>query len=157
MQLHNFSATALSPIASAREARGGEHVEMGSGPVMSIATLVDAWHPSADGDEPDWTRFRALADHLHLQVADVPAAIGATPASSGSERVDNLLAAIAEKIADDHGLARPHWTAGVQPLREPWRSSGTPRMREREASEAPAQFLARGIELAADNVWRRRP
>lgn len=123
---------------------------------MSIASLVDAWHPGPDGDEPDWTRLRAFVDHLHLHEEGVHAAIEHAPPLSGSERIDNLLAAIAEKLADDHGLIRPRWTADVRPLREPWRPSGTPRMREKEAGEAPEQLLARGIELAADNVWRRR-
>lgn len=125
-------------------------------PNPSIARLADAWHPSADGDEPDWTRFRALADHLHLSGDDTEATIRIAPLPSGSARIDNLLAAVAEKLADDRRLDRPRWTEAIAPLRQPWESSGTPRMRAREASEAPRQFRERGIHFAADNLWRRR-
>lgn len=131
-------------------------VDAADPPKVSLARLADAWHPSSDGDEPDWTRFRALADHLHLHPEDARDAIAIAPPPTGSERIDNLLAAVAEKLADDHRLAGPRWTDAVAPLREPWESSGTPRMRARETREAPRKFLERGIRLAADNIWRRR-
>ncbi len=125
-------------------------------PAVSLARLTDAWHSSAGGDEPDWTRFRALVDHLRLHPYDVPAAIDIAPPPSGSDRIDNLLAGVAEKLADDRRIDRPRWTETVTPLSEPWESSGTPRMRVSEAAEAPKQFAKRGIHLAADNIWRRR-
>jgi hypothetical protein len=124
--------------------------------MIVLASLIDAWHASAYGDEPDWTRFRALVDHLRFHPDEIAGAIALAPTQSGSARIDNLLAAIAEKLADDGGLTRPPWTAVVAPLDHAWSPVGTLRMREREMREAPRQFRARNIHVASDNVWRNR-
>jgi transcriptional regulator with XRE-family HTH domain len=131
-------------------------LEAGPPPAASVARLTDAWHARPEGDQPDWTRFRSLVDHLRLHPDVVAAAIEIAPMTSGSDRIDNLLAGVAEKLADDHHLERPPWTRAVLPLTEPWESSGTPRMRAKEGAEAPRQLRARNILLAEDNIWRRR-
>ena len=118
----------------------------------SLASLHDAW--IARQDDADWTRLRAFVDHLHLHPEQVDHAIRLRPRPSADTRLDNLLAAIAEKTADDNDTKRPRWTGSVPPLTEPWQSSGTPQMRRRESAAAPEQFIARGIEIAATNVWR---
>jgi hypothetical protein len=120
----------------------------------SLTSLHDAWNDRHD--DVDWTRVRALVDHLHRHPEQITDAIGGRPRPSGNARLDNLLAAIAEKTADDHALPRPRWTSSVRALAEPWESSGTPLMRRREQTAAPKQFLDRGISLAATNVWRSR-
>jgi hypothetical protein len=119
-----------------------------------LADLHDAW--ITGHDDADWTRLRAFVDHLYLHPEQVAGAIGARPGHVEHARLENLLAAIAEKIADDHELPRPRWTASVAALAEPWESSGTPTMRRRELAGAPSQFTDRGIHLAATNVWRSR-
>jgi len=126
--------------------------------VVPLADLVDAWTATADGSvEPDWTRFRAFADQLrrHPELAGVAIAPG--PAPSGSLLVDNLLAAIAERVADEVGLRRPRWTRAVEPLLEPWEAPGTPRMRAANAAKTAPQFEARGLSLAESTIWRDRP
>lgn len=120
----------------------------------SLADQHDAW--IAGHDDADWTRLRAFVDHLHLHPERVADAISVRPPHVENARLENLLAAIAEKIADDDGLPRPRWTASVAALAEPWESSGTPAMRRRELDAAPSQFTDRGIHLAVTNVWRSR-
>ena len=119
-----------------------------------LADLADAW--IARHDDADWTRIRTFVDHLHLHPEHVASAISARPHHVEHARLENLLAAIAEKTADDYGLPRPRWAASVAELAEPWESSGTPTMRRRELDSAPSQFTDRGIHLAETNVWRLR-
>lgn len=121
----------------------------------SLADLVDAWSiDSAGREQPDWTRLRAFLDYLanHLELA--AAAIEVTPPGSGSPFIDNLLAGIAEKIADDTGLSRPAWTEEVAPLDQPWEGLGTPRIRAANAAAAPPQFVARQILIPTESLWR---
>lgn len=126
-------------------------------PTPTLASLADRWTRDVHGDPlPDWTRWRALADQLLLRPELTGAAILPTPNPSGSSFVDNLLAATAEKLADDIGIRRPGWTMRYQPLREPWRPPGTPRMQTEAAARTPAQFAARNITLPADAIWRPR-
>jgi hypothetical protein len=120
----------------------------------SLADLHDAW--DARHGDADWTRLRAFVDHLHQHPELIAEAIAVRPRRTASPRLDNLLAGIAEKTADDLGLPRPRWTSSVPELTESWWSSGTPAMRQREQASAPEQFLVRGIHLAATNVWRSR-
>jgi hypothetical protein len=46
---------------------------------------------------------------------------------SGSALIDNLLAATAEKLADDAQIRRPAWTERLPPLYTPWTAPTTPR------------------------------
>ena len=69
--------------------------------------------------------------------------------------VDNLIAGVAEKIADDANLPRPHWTKSLRPLLSPWLPPGTPRMQSAEAAGAPPQLAARNVMLSAANLWRK--
>jgi len=108
-------------------------------------------------DHVDWTALRALVDWLTRYPDHTDAAIADPPTRSGDPRLDNLLAATAEKLADDAGRPRPRWPAAVAPLPHPWRPSGTPRQQEREASTTPSQFSARNLLLGADNLWRTVP
>jgi hypothetical protein len=118
-----------------------------------IATLVDS---IGSEDRLDWTVIRAWADHVNRYPASLPGSIEQMPAASGSDRIDNLLAAIVEREADLACIPRPTWTVDVRPLDEPWRANGTPRMQDIEHQHAPVQFLDRGIWLGEANVWRRR-
>ena len=122
-----------------------------------LASLVDAWRPSPRGDVIDWTRLRSLADYLALHPADVPSSIRRRPAPTGSELLDNLLAAMAETLADMLGEDRPPWTLRVSSMRTPWASPGTPRMQALARAATPPAFAARGMTLAATSIWRERP
>jgi hypothetical protein len=105
--------------------------------------------------QPDWTQLRGFVDHLRLHPELTAVAI-ATPPGSRSAFIDNLLAAIAEKLTDDLGIRRPRWTRHVAPLTAPWHAPGTPRMQAANAAATPEQFAARNIALPAAAIWRDR-
>jgi len=107
-------------------------------------------------EEPDipFTRLRGLMDWLELHADAATDAIADPPPRTGNEHLDNLLAAIANKIADENLPTRPTWTDSVPIPDAPWRSPGTPRMQSLEAAKAPHQFAERQIFLAANNFWR---
>jgi transcriptional regulator with XRE-family HTH domain len=122
-----------------------------------LADMSDAWTEDATGTEhPDWVRFRAFADQLALRPALTAQAILPEPPLSGSSLLDNLLAAIAEKVADDAGITRPRWTHGRPPLSEPWSSAARPSKQAEAALGAPAQFARRGLLIPAATIWRKR-
>jgi hypothetical protein len=96
--------------------------------------LADLVEP-ADGTvvpEPEWTRLR------------------------GSRLIDNLLAAIAEKLAANVGIRAAAWTALVEPLDTPWEAPGTPRRRAATAAQTAPEFAARNITLSTSAIWRDR-
>jgi transcriptional regulator with XRE-family HTH domain len=120
-----------------------------------LADLADAWTTDRAGQEqPDWTRLRALLDALARNPDLAAHAIRAKPRPSGSAFFDNLLAGIAEKVADDASMPRPAWTKKVSTLDEPWESLGTPRMRADAAARTPSQLAARRILVPARTLWR---
>jgi len=97
--------------------------------------------------------FAAWRDRHADRVAE---AIPISPARSGNDRLDNLTAAFAERVADTRCLDRPSWTRAVKPLLIAWHlEGGAPRVRAHSAAAAPPQFSARNIHLAEDSVWRR--
>jgi transcriptional regulator with XRE-family HTH domain len=119
----------------------------------ALADLAYAWR---EGPEPgpDWTRIRGFTGWLARHPDSIDAALARPPTRTSHERLDALLAAIAEKTADDAGRPRPRWCATVPRLRERWYSSGPRQTRELAAKAAPPQFRARNICLSARNVWR---
>jgi transcriptional regulator with XRE-family HTH domain len=120
----------------------------------ALAALADAWSASPTDAKINWTRLRAFLDWLRAHPNEVEAAISTPPPRSGNKQLDALLAAIAEKVADDAGLTRPRWCAAIPALSSPWRPPGTPRMIEAARRNAPPQFKARNIWLAARDLWR---
>ncbi len=67
---------------------------------------------------------------------------------------DNLLAGIAEKVADDAGAPRPAWTKRIPKLSETWESLGTPRTRASAAAATPHQLAARHLVIPEGSLWR---
>lgn len=111
---------------------------------------------SATGiDTVDWTRLRGIVDWLRVHPDQTEEAITDPPPRTGELIIDNLLAAIAEKIADDAGRPRPPWTGCVPPLSQTWSPPGTPRMQAVEAASAPVQFSSRNLLIGAENLWRQ--
>jgi transcriptional regulator with XRE-family HTH domain len=121
-----------------------------------LASLATAWEPSARGDLVDWTRLRALLDHLALHPADTASAIRIAPARSGSPLLDNILAGIAETLADEAGLPRPSWTRDIEALPRKWSTPGTERIRHAARRTTPQALASRGITLARTSLWRER-
>lgn len=138
-------------------AAAGQELKLSSSPSAApqLADLVDAWHTDRTGqDRPEWTRLRAFVDHLALNPDQTGPATLRRPEPSGSALMDNLLAAMADKLSDDAGLPRPGWTRRVAALKQPWITEGTPRMQAAAHQSAPEQFLARGIVVRVDSIWR---
>ena len=120
----------------------------------SIAALADAVSCSPRGRKVAWHRLRGFLDTIAAHPEHTAAAIGAPPRRTGDRSFDALLAAIAEKVADDAGIPRPRWTRSVPPSPAPWESPGTPAMVRRARSRAPGQLKDRNIWLAEQDLWR---
>lgn len=117
----------------------------------SIATVAAASTPSA----PHWIAARDLADWVHEHPELAAAAIAEAPART-SPAVDSILAAIAETIAADHGIAAPEWCARIPAAPTEWEDMGTPRMKARARASVPPAFAARRIWIARNAIWRNR-
>lgn len=123
---------------------------------LQVADLVDAWSPSPQGEVIDWTRLRAFLDYLDSDPEVTSRALAQMPRASGSELLDNVLAGMAETVADRAGIERPAWTPQVQSLRKPWASPGTPRMQALARAKTPPALTARGLTLSETSLWRER-
>jgi transcriptional regulator with XRE-family HTH domain len=119
-----------------------------------LASLSDALRTTPAGTGPDWTRLRAFVDWARRHPTSLPAALAPSPAASGDHLLDNLLAAIAEKLSDDAGLPQPAWTSNVAPLEQTWRVPLRGAAAQRERDTTPPQLLRRRIELGEANLWR---
>jgi len=123
---------------------------------LAIAHLVDAWTPNAedDIDAVDWVALRTFLRRLERRSADdVAMAIATPPPRTRSPFFDNLLAAIAERCADEAGIARPRWCAAVPGLATPWRAPGTPRMVRAAVAATPEPFATRNLFLDESSLW----
>lgn len=144
------TVTMLARIASA----AGRTLEISTKRRNDPSTLRSVASAATDLGNVDWTILRGMIDRIELHNELAAEAIADPPARTGDRALDNLLAAIAEKIADDRHVRRPAWTRNVPPLQQPWEPPGTPRMRAREAATAPRQFVVRNVLVGAANLWR---
>lgn len=122
----------------------------------SISELGDAWTDESWGQEIDWTRLRSFVDHLARHPELTSAAIADAPKRSGFIQLDVILAAVAEKLADDSGIMRPSWCNSVMPLKTKLIPTGTPRMVKAAVATAPTQFKERNIYLSGREIWRHK-
>ncbi len=114
-----------------------------------IPTLASAAATSAAADEwKDWTPLRAVADWTDQHPSDAAAAIAAAPDTT-NQRALNLLAAIAETIADAHRIPAPGWAAGVRALDAPWRAGRRP-------TSVSGRFAARNVHIPTGSIWHER-
>lgn len=126
-----------------------------SSPTAGDVTLEASVNTSDGLDTPvSWTSARALLDWLRHHPERVSATIARAPSPSIADYKRNLLAGIAEKLADDSGLPRPSWTADVSPDGAGWAHPGTPLMQSRWEAATPPQLATRHIILAAESLWR---
>jgi transcriptional regulator with XRE-family HTH domain len=124
---------------------------------LCLADLSEAWFEDHTGmQHPDWVRLRAFADQLQLHPELITQAILPEPPRSRSALMDVLLAGIAEKVADDAGIARPHWVRNRPPLAEPWVAAARPSKRAEASATAPDQFVRRGLLIPQSAIWRER-
>jgi transcriptional regulator with XRE-family HTH domain len=116
-----------------------------------LSDLATAWTLTNGRLRLDWTRWRALLDELALHRELVPEAIYGPPPPAGDRIVDSLLAAVAEKLADDYALPRPAWTFSIPALDEPFQ----PLLARPTADHAiPDQLLARNLMVDTESLWR---
>ncbi|MCB0990112.1 MAG: helix-turn-helix transcriptional regulator [Acidimicrobiales bacterium] len=116
-----------------------------------LEDLVDAWESDGDrGLKLEWVRWRSWIDWLTLHPDRVPAAIYAPAPPSGNRIVDALLAAVAEKLADDAGLPRPGWVASVPGADPVWE----PPARRRPTVDR--RFAERGLIVDVESLFRPR-
>jgi transcriptional regulator with XRE-family HTH domain len=127
-------------------------VRRGAKRVAALADLSDAWSARGGRTRIEWTRWRALLDHLAMHPERVAEAIYIPPLPSGSRVVDALLAGVADKLADDAGLARPSWAEVVPALEEPFQ----PLSRTGVQHEVPPQLVERGVMIDVESLWRDR-
>ena len=120
----------------------------------AIESLTEAYQQEAQNRKVNWARLRGFLDELAAHPELAADAIEDPPARTGDAAFDALLAGIAEKIADDAGIARPRWTRSVPPAPSPWTAPGTPARVERARAAAPPQLAARNIWLATRDLWR---
>ena len=146
------TVTMLARITSAT----GHRLNIRADQTLRKASLAAIAQLVLGVDAPDipFTRLRGLIDSLDANPNSAMDAIVDPPPRTGNEDLDNLLAAIANKIAEENLRTRPTWTSDVPIPPAPWRSPGTPRMQALEAAKAPRQFTERRIFLAANNFWR---
>lgn len=116
-----------------------------------LGDLVDAWSIRDGRLRLRWTRFRALLDHLALHPELIPEAIYPAPSPTGEKAIDALLAAIAEKLADDAELARPLWAEDVPALEDEYRP---PLPRSTANCTIPEQLRERGLMIDTGSLWR---
>jgi hypothetical protein len=122
---------------------------------VSIADLGEAWVVDATGERhPEWVRLRGFVDWLRLRPEMVAEAIKNEPAKSRWEVMGQLLAAMAEKLADDAKIARPDWTQKYQGLDNPWMA---PRGRlKNELFSIPDAFRRRNVIIPETSIWREQ-
>lgn len=96
-------------------------------------------------------------DYLPTSSQTRQALISAAPAPTGNAVTDNMLAGLAETIADEAGLPTPAWCATVPPLQEALPIDGTPRMLAKQRAAALLRFLDRGITMPRTSLFRSRP
>jgi transcriptional regulator with XRE-family HTH domain len=116
-----------------------------------IGQLADAWAIPEGRLRLDWTRWRAFLDALALHPELVPEAIYSPPPPAGESVVDALLAAVAEKLADDASLLRPAWTKHAPALRQPF---VPPIARASAPRSVPYQLAERGLMIDTQSLWR---
>jgi len=122
----------------------------------TISDLTNAWTDEPWGHEIEWTRLRAFVDHLARNPELTRAAIVDAPKPSGFNQLDVMLAAMAEKLADDAGILRPNWCNSVPSLAIKLLPTGTPRMVKMAIATAPTQFKKRNIYLSGREIWRHK-
>lgn len=120
-------------------------------PAPRLGDLADAWSIHRGRLRLDWARWRGALDRLDQHPALIPEAIYPPPPPSGREIVDALLAAVAEKLADDVGLQRPSWTSEVPALQHPYRP---PVARDVAGRVIPEQLRSRGLMIDGESLWR---
>lgn len=122
---------------------------------LTLAELATAVDGERSRLKIDWTRLRGFVDWIDLHPGELARAIADPPVRTGTP-LDAVLAALAEELADQHGVERPRWTRSVGRLDQPWSPPATPRMRAEAEASTPAPFLRRNVILARSALFRSK-
>jgi len=145
----------VETLQSLMHACGRELELKTASPGPSLAALRDAWTRRKSGEiRPDFTRLRSFLDSLAQDPGQRWPSIVEAPEPSGSEVMDNLLAGIAEMVADTAGHRPPRWTKDVKPLSSPWSMRSTPRKMAARKAQTPRRLAERGLVVDASSLWR---
>lgn len=107
---------------------------------------------NADDDKTRWKLVWEFLEEYRWEAAAVqPALLTDEPDSTGDERWDALLAAIAEHLAAQHDLAPPGWTEDLV-LRRAWFPAELAVQRADAIAWAPAAFRKHGVYLSAKDL-----
>jgi transcriptional regulator with XRE-family HTH domain len=120
--------------------------------VPTIAELVTAITVVDDEDRVDWTRLRGFVDFVVQHPDHIHVALDAPPARTGTV-LDQILAGLAEQLADEHDTARPKWTRNVGAFSEGWAQLGTPRMVKAARRHTPEPLARRNLVLARSALF----
>jgi hypothetical protein len=103
---------------------------------------------AADDDRHRWRLIAEfLEEHRHEPAAKRPALLAGEPPSTGDERWDVFLAALAEHLASLDGRGAPGWAADRR-LPVFWFPFNSAAARVDAVVHAPASFRSRGIFVA---------
>lgn len=119
-------------------------------------TLAEVAKRIRNGEAFDYA-VREFLDEFALRGSDTARleAIEARPESTGAERWDAYLGALAEHLAAVHRLDRPSWS--VEPERfldRFWFVSDVPGFRAIAIAQAPAAFRRRGVFIPERSLHR---
>lgn len=142
----------LLQAAGSRLAINAEPDRNSTPTIASLATAVD---PDSTPDKVDWTRLRGFADFVFQHPEKVEVMLDAPPKPTHTF-LDQVLAGMAEQLADDTDTPRPKWTRNIGALREQWVQLGTPRMVEAARAATPEPFARRNMVLSRDAIFRAR-
>ncbi len=118
---------------------------------MTLADLADHLARVAD-EKVRWKLVWEFMEEYRWEADDVqPSLLEAEPPSTGDERWDTLLAALAEHLAARHDLAPPEWAEG-RVLRRPWFPAELEIQRADALAWAPAAFRKHGVYLSATDL-----
>lgn len=107
---------------------------------------------SADDDSHRWRLVaEMLEEYRHEPVAQRPALLAAEPPSTGDERWDVLLAALAEFLAARDGRRAAGWTDSRR-LAVFWFPFNSAAARVDAVVHSPASFRSRGIFVAPQEL-----
>ena len=106
----------------------------------------------ADSDKIRWKLvWEFLEEYRWEPAAAQPALLTEEPETTGDERWDTLLAALAEHLAAQHDLAPPGWADG-RVLRRAWFPAELAVQRADAIAWAPAAFRKHGVYLSAKDL-----
>ena len=118
---------------------------------MTVADLAARVSRAGD-DGVRWKLVWEFMEEYRWEADDAqPSLLEEEPPSTGDERWDALLAALAEHLAAKHDLAPPDW-AELRVLRRPWFPAQLRVQRADALVHAPAAFRKHGVYLSAADL-----